>query len=163
MSDEQPPIPNFPARRREQHRLRQTPEYGVWHRMRQRCHDSTTDKFEYYGGRGIRVCARWRTSFTAFIADMGRRPSARHSLDRIDNEGNYEPGNCRWVPWEVQRRNRRDVTLYFGRLLVDWAKLTGIPAHTMSDRMRYGWSSLKAIVTPVSEVYRANGRAAHGR
>lgn len=80
-----------------------TPEWRIWRGMRQRCRDVSEKN---YGGRGIRVCERWE-SFANFLADMGRRPSSRHSLDRIDNDGNYEPGNCRWATQKTQTQNTR--------------------------------------------------------
>ena len=75
--------------------------------MKRRCYTPTSGGYSIYGGRGIRVCDRWRNSFEAFYADMGPRPSAKHSLDRIDVDGNYEPGNCRWATHGEQSWNRR--------------------------------------------------------
>jgi hypothetical protein len=74
--------------------------------MHVRCHDAKNKHFRHYGGRGIRVCDRW-DSFENFLADMGSRPSTKHSIDRIDCDGNYEPGNCRWATWSEQRLNQR--------------------------------------------------------
>lgn len=75
--------------------------------MLRRCLNSAHKNFHCYGGRGITVCDRWRESFAAFLADMGPRPSSNHTLDRINVNSNYEPSNCRWVTWDVQRANRR--------------------------------------------------------
>jgi hypothetical protein len=82
------------------------PEYSVWSDMRRRCFTPTHKNYAGYGGRGITVCPRWN-SFTTFLADMGPRPSPKHSIDRKDNDGNYEPANCRWATQPEQIRNRR--------------------------------------------------------
>ena len=84
-----------------------TPEYRAWQQLKQRCLNSKHADFPSYGGRGILVCARWLDSYTNFLADMGRKPSPAHSLDRIDNNGNYEPDNVRWATWTEQRLNQR--------------------------------------------------------
>jgi hypothetical protein len=82
-----------------------TPEHNTWVRMRQRCYNENHDNYRYYGGRGITVCERWQSSFENFFADMGPRPSPAHSIDRINNDGNYEPGNCRWATRSEQMKN----------------------------------------------------------
>ena len=83
-----------------------SPEYACWVAMRQRCENKNNPRFGGYGGRGVTVCDRW-SSFDAFIADMGPRPSSNHSIDRIDNDGNYEPSNCRWALPHEQYASRR--------------------------------------------------------
>jgi hypothetical protein len=83
-----------------------SPEYSAWQGMRSRCFNPAATGFVHYGARGITVCERWRNSFENFLADMGRRPSARHSLDRIDNDGDYEPGNVRWATQAEQTANK---------------------------------------------------------
>jgi hypothetical protein len=88
-----------------------TTEYVVWVGMRQRCNNPRHAKFANYGGRGITVCERW-DSFVNFLADMGERPGGR-TLDRIDSNGNYEPGNCRWATLSEQNKNRRPQRLAF--------------------------------------------------
>ncbi len=84
------------------------PEYQCWWNMIDRCTNPEHMSFEWYGGRGISVCDRWRASFLHFLADMGERPSLKHSIDRYpNNDGNYEPGNCRWATRKQQAENQR--------------------------------------------------------
>lgn len=92
------------------HGLRSTKEYHAWQGMKQRCYDQHCRGFARYGGRGIRVDGRWRASFTNFLRDVGRAPTAAHSLDRINTNGHYEPGNVRWATKSEQARNRRPCT-----------------------------------------------------
>jgi len=96
-------------------------EYNSWRAMIVRCEDPNHPSWKHYGGRGIAVCIRWRLSFKAFLADVGPRPSARHTLDRINVEDGYHAANVRWALPEVQARNKRVVELTgrrFGRLVV---------------------------------------------
>ncbi len=87
--------------------VQRTPEYLAWVNMKARCRRKTHPGYGRYGGRGIKVCERWLTSFNNFLADMGQRPSEQHSLDRINNNGDYEPGNCRWATIIEQQNNLR--------------------------------------------------------
>lgn len=82
------------------------PEYAVWNTMRQRCTNPNSEKYKDYGERGIKVCKRW-AKFANFLADMGRRPSKDHSIDRKNNDGNYTPKNCHWATRSEQQRNTR--------------------------------------------------------
>ncbi len=117
-----------------------TPEYSAWQNMRSRCYNIKNTKYSDYGGRGIGVCDRWKNSFEKFFNDMGNKPSDIHSLDRYpDNDGNYEPNNCRWGTYEQQARNKRNnVWIEQGgiKMIVnDWAKKTGINRGVISRRL----------------------------
>lgn len=93
--------------RHRKHGLIACPEYTIWRQLKQRCSNPKDRAFKNYGGRGIHVCAKWRTSFTAFLADVGPRPDPKLTLDRINNDGNYEPGNVRWATRSQQMLNTR--------------------------------------------------------
>lgn len=84
-----------------------TAEYKTWLGMKRRCYDASYKDYPNWGGRGVRVCERWNSSFENFLSDMGHRPSPKHSIDRINPGGNYEPENCRWVTADVQGANTR--------------------------------------------------------
>lgn len=140
------------ARSREAYGRR--PERRIWLNMLARCYDPKNDSFANYGGRGIRVCERWRASFEDFLRDLGPRLPGM-TLDRKDPDGNYEPGNCRWATVETQNRNRGGFNVVveaFGerRLLIEWSEQRGIPYQTLYARLnRHGWSAERALSTPV--------------
>ncbi len=127
------------------------PAYHCWHSMIYRCGSSTYHGYHNYGGRGIRVCERWQ-SFNAFLEDMGPRPSPRYSIDRIDNDGNYEPGNCRWATRKQQHRNTRynRMITHDGvtKCLTDWAASTGLSISSLRYRLNSGWPTKLALTLP---------------
>ncbi len=104
------------------HGKSKTLEYKAWRRIKIRCYNTNCKDYKDYGGRGITVCDRWRHSFENFYADMGPRPSPKHSIDRIDNEGSYEPLNCRWAGKTIQAINRRSPRNTSGFIGVYWHK-----------------------------------------
>jgi len=131
-------------------------EYCAWAEMKSRCSNPRHRIYRLYGGRGITVCERWQDSYDAFIADMGPRPSPDHSIDRIDNNGNYEPSNCRWATKAMQARNRSNArtTTHNGvkMKLCDIYEIAKppMPIHIFSNRVsQLGWSVEKAISTPL--------------
>lgn len=129
---------------------RQTPEYAAWAQAKNRCRSPSDPQWKHYGGRGIQMCARWADSFEAFLEDMGLRPSSAHSLDRYpDNDGHYEPGNCRWATATQQQANRRNNVLveFRGRTqcVAAWAREFAIPEHVLRGRVRRGWAMERAV------------------
>ncbi len=125
-------------------------EYGTWQAMKSRCTNPKVPSYKHYGGRGIKVCARWLNSFESFLEDMGPRPKGL-SIDRIDTDGNYEPGNCEWTTQKRQQRNRRD-NIYLTldgvtRLLAEWAEDLGLRAGVLRSRVCEGWSDERTLRT----------------
>jgi len=137
--------------RSTKHGMAHSKIYMVWSAMKGRCDNRADNAYFNYGGRGIRYCARW-SEFKNFINDMGDRPSKTHTLDRIDNDGDYCKENCRWVTRKIQNRNKRNnVQLTYGgksMCIADWAESTGIKYATIRGRLRYGWSIERTLTTP---------------
>ncbi len=117
------------------HKLSKTPLYQIWAGMIQRCENSKASQFHNYGGRGITVCGRWRSSFEAFLDDVPARPSNKHSLDRIDNNGNYEPGNVRWATMLEQSNNTRKNVRFeirgISRTVPEWSREYSVNTRTV--------------------------------
>ncbi len=136
----------------KKHGLSRTVEYAAWQQMRGRCTNSARRDFHRYGGRGIIVCERWQ-SFEAFYEDMGPRPTSQHSIERRENDGHYDPGNCYWATRKQQARNRRTNRLltFNGetRCLTEWAEILGMRPITLTSRMRAGWPVESALTMPV--------------
>jgi hypothetical protein len=122
------------------HGMHKSPEYRAWQDMKDRCYNINNERYCDYGGRGIKVCERWLV-FENFLEDMGFRPGNEFSLDRYpNNDGDYEPDNCRWGTDEQQSRNKRSNTLlrYNGEemILSDWANKLGVPSSTLCYHLR---------------------------
>lgn len=132
------------------HSMSYTPTYKSWSEMIVRCYCETNSSYPRYGGRGIKVCDRWRESFQNFFEDMGERPENK-TLDRIDNSGNYEPGNCKWSTAQEQALNRRSsvILTYKGKTqnLSQWAKELGFSDETLRSRIKRGWSTEQVFET----------------
>jgi DNA-binding phage protein len=128
---------------KEFHGMSKTPEYFVWRHMIRRCYCNRDTSFYLYGARGIVVCERWRNSFLDFLKDMGSRPIGR-SIERIDNDGNYEPGNCTWAtPLEQANNQRKNRKLTFNgqtKTMAQWARLVGLSWDGLKRRIASGWN-----------------------
>jgi len=129
------------------HGLTDSPEYKSWSGAKYRCTNPENERFSAYGGRGIKMCASWLNSFETFLKDMGKRPEGR-SLDRIDNNGDYSPENCRWATPQEQADNKRDTVRVGGVLLKEAADLVGLKPCTLYSRLRRGASEVEALNTP---------------
>jgi transposase len=128
------------------HGLRKRPEYPIWNGMKQRCHNPNYKAFERYGARGIVVCQEWRDSFARFFEDMGPRPTPAHSIERIDNDGPYEPGNCRWATLDEQANNKRRTIKVGGKTITEIAQETGLDKKTI--RARFYQGNTERILSP---------------
>lgn len=135
------------------HGLSEFPEYRAWQTARLRCTSPTNAAYPDYGGRGIRMCEEWINNPAAFIGHVGARPTPKHELDRIDNDGHYEPGNVRWVTRSQNCRNRRSnhVIEYRGesRPLVEWCQVLNLDIVAISKRINEGMSVERAFTQPV--------------
>lgn len=128
------------------HGKTKTPEYQSWRTMIERCENPNATGYENYGGRGIKICESWRKSFASFFQDMGKRPGLDYQIDRIDNDGNYEPTNCRWATIKEQANNRRKpkprLVIAFNDMeltIEQWAERLGISVNTIYARRWKGW------------------------
>lgn len=143
--------------RQTTHGKSHTREHGIWRNIIYRCHTSTSPSYPNYGARGISVCKRWRGSFRLFLKDMGRGPTNQHTIDRIDNDGNYEPGNCRWATRKEQANNRSNSTKisYKGetKTISQWASVYCIPQPLLRRRLSKGWDIDRALTVPLMQQF----------
>lgn len=139
----------------EYHGMRGTPEYRAWVNMRSRCHNPKSHIWHLYGARGITICEQW-DKFSRFYADMGPRPSAAYSLDRKNNNGNYEPDNCKWSTQKEQQNNRRSnriVTVDGTTMNIQaWAESKGLKPGTIHGRIVRGMSAEEAVRMPLQKL-----------
>jgi len=124
--------------------------YPVYEAMRARCNNPNVPSYRNYGGRGIGICKRW-DDFWLFVSDMGDKPSIKHSIDRIDNDGNYAPGNCRWATAKQQQSNKRtNINITHNgetRNVSEWSEINRIKRVTIYARLNRGWDEVDAITT----------------
>ena len=135
------------------HGLSGGPEYKTWLKMKERCLNKNAINYERYGGRGITVCERWM-SFDNFFADMGKKPTPDHSIERKKNDAGYSPENCKWETRKVQCRNRRSSRILNvngdEKTVAEWAEITGIGRSTIEHRIKIGWPPARAISEPAT-------------
>ena len=134
------------------HGLTGTTTFNIWATMKARCLNANKDSYHRYGGRGISVCDRW-LSFENFLEDMGERPEDM-SIERLDNDGNYEPSNCKWVTNHEQSRNKANNRWleYQGErlILTDWSEKTGLSKQVIHRRLKAGWSVADTLAVKVN-------------
>lgn len=136
------------------HGMNRSPEHIAWKAMKQRCYNKNFYQYYDYGGRGIKVCDKWLYNFQAFFNDMGYKPSLKHSLDRIDNNKDYSPDNCKWSTKVEQMNNTRDniIITYKGKTqsLKMWSEETKINYNTLYTRIKRKWPLEKVFTREVS-------------
>lgn len=128
----------------KKHGMCKTKEYRVWTKIKERCYNPRAENYPRYGGRGVSMCDEWRNSFETFLKDMGECPIGKMSIDRIDNGGNYNHGNCRWAD-AVEQNNNKENTLRVTiggvtKSLADWADDNGLKYTTVYRRFKLGWT-----------------------
>lgn len=146
----------YPKNRKSKHGMARkgetVPEYWVWAHMIQRCENPNDAEYKNYGARGIAVCAEWH-DFQVFFADMGSRPTPKHTLDRRDNERGYFKDNCRWITQAEQNRNhRRNRWVEWDgqkKLITEWSRELFNDVHVISSRLYKGWTIERALTTPL--------------
>jgi hypothetical protein len=146
-------------------------EHKTWAGIIRRCEREDDVAYPQYGAKGVRICKRWREDMSAFLADMGRKPSGEHQIDRKNGSGHYScgrcdeciangwPANCRWVTVIEQQRNRKSNNLltYNGKTMcvAEWAERTGLPGNALRLRLSHGWSAERALTSPLRQTSRS--------
>lgn len=137
------------------HRRTNTREYEIWCGIKKRCNNPRATNYQWYGGRGITVCDRWQHDFMAFFSDMGPRPTPQHTIERIDNNGAYEPSNCRWATMQEQINNRRlsprsHILAWNGeaKTVSEWARQLSVAPQAVTQRLKLGWTIEQALSKP---------------
>lgn len=135
-------------------KIKRSTTYSIWQSMIRRCHTPTTKRFSIYGGRGISVCAEWRTSYAQFLADMGEHQDGM-SIDRIDNDKGYEPGNCKWSnDFEQANNTRFNVVLKVGEVFLTMAQFAshlGVRYRVVQDAVRHGLQLVSGVAFVVAK------------
>lgn len=147
------------------HGMNNSPEHRAWRHMKERCCNPNTKDFKNYGGRGITICEEWRKSFMAFFNYIGKKPHKNYSIDRINNNGNYEPGNTKWSDKKTQANNsRRNYHITIDGVtknIAQWADEKSISRFTICNRLHMGWSPEKSVLHPArrlrSDIIEING------
>lgn len=136
--------------------IRRTVEYTTWINIRERCNNPKSTSYPRYGALGVRVCRRWENSYEDFLSDMGRRPSAFHSIERSNSRLGYSPENCRWATRIEQGRNKknnRNLTVGgITRCLSEWAEISGLSGILIHKRIQLGWPVEKAVTQPAAKM-----------
>ena len=135
------------------HGMTHSPEYYSWRAMKRRCLAPNASQYRYYGGRGIRICRRWIDSFEAFFADMGPKPTRKHSIERNNTNGDYTPDNCCWATQEAQNNNHRNTRIFTVAGVTGpvslLARLHGMPVRLIRERLDRGFSIDRALSQPL--------------
>lgn len=132
------------------------PEYRTYRSMKKRCLDPKNNRFNSHGGRGVTICERWLSSYSNFLEDMGRKPSPKHSIERIDNNGNYCKENCHWATSIQQANNRRSNKILTlngqSKTIAEWGRITGFGWSVIQQRLRRGDTVEQSLTTPVRKI-----------
>lgn len=144
------------------HGMTESKEYFAWVHMKGRCNNPKNEKYPNYGGRGIKVCDRWESSFESFLSDMGEAPTKKHTIDRIDVNGDYCPDNCRWATFKEQSLNKTNsVRLQFRgetKTLSEWCDELDLPRPAVEARISRGWTIEKALTKKVETPSKTGAR-----